>query len=900
MTTTTLSYRLRQRNQRTLTQPCTYSYGMFYTDFVVPEKYAKVLVNYDINDSSGALSTRAGKINETVLLKDIFGNSEQTADLTASEYGEPHLTDFLYASKADNFDLTETPEVEGLYDTVFSFGKPMKMNDVIPEYMLADAIKDRDVIAAAYNTTHIVGTKVEYLHGNHCWGAIQTNKEGWDLFTEAYAYSYNTPSTLWNHILGAVTARRFHNAQIFGCPITEDIIKPIYTVLDGEIYAFSIPALDYRNVDGVETIIPNNVKKFELSKLYIDQYNPEEGTHQHYNIRRKPIEPKVLSAYQAYINGYNLLLDQPYVFKNQVGATEIEGVVPYSGKEADSKPASVYNLRLGYTYFFRVFVEYIMTADYEIKWEYSKTGTDGSWEEMDDGWVHIGNITDDTIIGKDIFVSDTFFYVQVTLREVGDQATERKTSFGYAAYENAVDTILEDFDLSTAKGMFTWKKLIGLYGVKDAEDTVFFSDVSNPTYFPIYNMQTFEGEVVKVITMNETLIIWTTDGCYAITGGPKNETMQTVQVLTNVHLTPIDAETCTVLKDQLFFKMENSFYVLKPNINTSDGTDLKSYLNSVSISDLLEDFKPNLINILNDVYKPIISKEHKPMHNIGKHGIQDFDVTNVYSQISNSVLYYTCKIHPIFKYDQVLKDLFVHLIYDPTTRTWRLYTEGIMDGGIQYANPLRHKDKNTGIVYTFDPFLFRRNNFTVAGIAINRFDKNHTSDNCTLNIKDEHGNYIKTNIKADNYQFLDTGHPSIDDRPVKRFRELQLVVHNKNLDTIRFFSEFLIDGHKTVDTTHYNVEHITDPSDPSYGQIYVAPYMLENLEFFGDTHLKNRLEPDDGWQLDLSQFPNLESVTVRFELFGKGKHARYKLTCADLKRYEISSIVWVTRTMNAR
>ena len=104
-TTKTLSYRLRQRNQRTLTTPCTYSLGMFYTDFIVPDKYAKVLVNYDINDSSGALTTRPGKINETVLLKDTYENPSESSDLTSSEYGEPHLTDFLAVSKADNFDF---------------------------------------------------------------------------------------------------------------------------------------------------------------------------------------------------------------------------------------------------------------------------------------------------------------------------------------------------------------------------------------------------------------------------------------------------------------------------------------------------------------------------------------------------------------------------------------------------------------------------------------------------------------------------------------------------------------------------------------------------------------------------------------------------------------------------
>lgn len=895
MTTTTLSYRNRQRNTRSLTQPCTFSAGMFYTDFIVPDKYAKVLVNYDINDSSGALATRAGKINETVLLKEVYSSPDI---ITTSEYGEPHLTDFLYASKADNFDLADAPEIEGLYDTVLSFGKPLKMKDVIPEHMLSDNIKDRTVIAAAYDNVNITGGVVKRIKGNHCWGAIQTNKEGWGLFTEAYAYSYNTPTQLYEHILGAITARTYRNAQIFDCPIKNEIVKPIYTVLNGEIYAFSIPELQYSNVNGTETIVPQNVNKFELSKIYIDQYNPDFETYKHYNIRRRKIEPQKLNVLSAATTGFNLLLDDPYTFKNQTGSTDVQGIILYDSNSANAK--IVGSPDLGQSVFARAFVYFIPNTSYEIKWEYSTDAKD--WQDLSNGFETIGVVNENTVIGRTLNITDTYFYLRVTYREVNEPATERVMATPAFMTDDRLSkkTELKNWDLSTAKGMFTWKQLIGLYGVKDAENVVFFSDTDNPAYFPSYGFQSFDGDIIKAIPMNETLIVWTTDGCYAMTGGPLYEDMQTTQVLTNIHITPLDAENIVVLKDQMFFQMDHAFYVLKPNTNTSDSTDLKNYLNSVAIADLLNNFKPRMLNILNEVYAPIIKKEHTPMHNIDKHNIQDFDVTNTYSQIINSVLYYTCKIHPIFKYNQILSDLFVHLIYDPITRTWRLHTEGIMEGGINYTSPLRHKDKNTNLVYTFNPFLFNRNNSIVAGIAINKFDKDHVSDNCTLNMTDEQGVPIQTNIKADNYQYLDTGHPAIDDRPVKRFRELQLVVQNKNLDTIRFFSEFLIDGHKTIDTTHYEVKHITDASDPSYGQIYVSPYMLENLELFGDTHLKNRLEPDDGWQLDLSQFPNLESVTIRFELFGKGRHARYKLTSTSLKRYEISSIVWVTRTMNAR
>ena len=77
------------------------------------------------------------------------------------------------------------------------------------------------------------------------------------------------------------------------------------------------------------------------------------------------------------------------------------------------------------------------------------------------------------------------------------------------------------------------------------------------------------------------------------------------------HIPEVDAINLVVLKDQIFFKTD-TFYM--PNQYTSDSTDLKNYVNSISIANYTKEFTKNTVVLLNEVYKKVwqdLTKENK-------------------------------------------------------------------------------------------------------------------------------------------------------------------------------------------------------------------------------------------------------------------------------------------------
>ena len=96
------------------------------------------------------------------------------------------------------------------------------------------------------------------------------------------------------------------------------------------------------------------------------------------------------------------------------------------------------------------------------------------------------------------------------------------------------------------------------------------------------------------------------------------------------------------------------------------------------------------------------------------------------------------------------------------------------------------------------------------------------------------------------------------------------------------------------------MQHITDMEDPEYGSIYVTPIETENLYLYGETDLASDVSEEDQWALDLSKFPELANITVRFQLQGRGRRGSLQLLNTSLQRYQLSTLNWVYRTMSAR
>lgn len=204
-------------------------------------------------------------------------------------------------------------------------------------------------------------------------------------------------------------------------------------------------------------------------------------------------------------------------------------------------------------------------------------------------------------------------------------------------------------------------------------------------------------------------------------------------------------------------------------------------------------------------------------------------------------------------------------------------------------NPVLYRNKQSGSYYEF----FTYSNIDESFLVISK----QTDDVVTDNIVNEDWELTEY---YDNYNYLDTGNIALDDTFTKRFREVQFNLMNIEPTDLRFYICFKLDGQEVINSTKYEVQHITDPDDPEYGLIYITPVEHANLDLYGTTILADTELEEDYWSVDLSKFPELDISTVRFNLKGRGRRGAVQLLNNSLKRYELSNLIWVYRIMNAR
>jgi hypothetical protein len=382
------------------------------------------------------------------------------------------------------------------------------------------------------------------------------------------------------------------------------------------------------------------------------------------------------------------------------------------------------------------------------------------------------------------------------------------------------------------------------------------------------------------------LLVITTDSISLVSIGDTIATCKVKKLMVNIFIPELDAINAVVLKDQIFFKTDNNFYVLKNNQYTSDATDLRNYTNSTAIAYYTEHFTKETVKILDKVFRTIAQMEseqqRKTLH------FTDFDVKNVQSSVKNDEVHYVYTIVPKIE-DNEYGNLDMHLVYNTTTRAYRMYMQGIGDDDTSHTC-LLYRNKQSGIFYEVIPYNMTLN----SNILIVKEDIYGRDDNIIQ------GNWQLTPF-FNNFNYFDTGNVAIDDTYLKRFREIQMNIINREKSKIKFFADVKIDGKLLPNSTDYQVQHITDPEDPDYGLTYVTPVAVNNLEAYGNTTLDCEDEElIKYWQLDLSAFPELDEATVRFTVFGKGRRIAYQLLCTELKNYELSTFVWVYRIMNVR
>lgn len=864
MATTQKFYRLRGRNPRYSTQFQSLSKGMYLTDQLIPEGFTKTLVNYDIDDTGSCIKTRKGRSLHLAIPYTGY-----------HKLGKMHVTDYLYTYNES------TDEVTDIKDVIMSFGTYGKIVD----YLKDNTITIPDFAkGAAFISKFTLNEDSTIYEGETVIepGEVTTTvtEDLWTLYCDKGSEEFNIVE---NENIGYITARTIKNAYVFDKKVVRDLGLPISTVLSNEIFTFSgapLEATVYPASSNHNTF--NSLSKASLTKFIVRE------TQQGYKIRRNVIEPRTLNPTEVTSSGYNMLSEHPYVLSDAAsGAPRVLGIILYATRSDD---IPVLNPQVGTTYALRAYYQYqVSGATYQYKLEeMDATKPESSYTVVTD-WT---NFTSGDPLFIDFMPTYNKTEVRVSIRLSGQTVTESVLpriidceSTEYSKLE------AKEFDLTTAKGMVSWLGCIGLYGVEGASDTIFFSDVEDPSYFPFPNNTiSFDNEVLAVFNYLDMLLVITTDSIILVTIGATIAQCAQKKVMTNIFIPEVDAVNTVILKDQIFFKTDTQFYVLKPNKYTSDATDLKHFTNSTAIANYTIHFTQETLKILNRVFRPITNEESKLRRKTVR--FTDFDVINIESTVKNEEVHYVYTIVPYIE-EKSFGNLDLHLVYNTVTRSYRLYLVGIGDDNVSHTAKL-YRNKQSGSFYEIIPYNLEDS----ANILIVKESLHGRDDNIIQ------GDWQLTPY-YNNYNYLDTGNIALDDTYNKRFRELQMNIVNKEDSKIRFYTDFKVDGKVNVTSTRYEIENVTDPEDPDYGLVYIIPTEVDDLRTmmvsYGNTTLEEEgLDLTKFWEIDLSKFPDLEMATIKLKLWGKGRRAAFQMLCTDLKEYDLSTFTWVYRIMGVR
>lgn len=865
MATTQEFYKVKGRNPRYNTKLSTFANGMYLTNQVIPEGYARVMVNYDIDATGSHIRPRAGR------------SKIQTLDYDSASLGPVSVTDYIYA-------YNETADtVVNTKDVVFSYGLFTDLSNLV-------SVEGRDYNQYLYISKMEIKTDTGFYTLDD-EGKYQVVTEGtqtetvlnnfWGLYYDEDAQRFEK---IDNKDIGFIPARVINNAFAFGKPFSAPVGRPVITVNNNELYTLTGPTLDYEEY--THNHERNELYGYvgaDLTKLRLRH----DGTK--YLLERDAIIPRLLNPTEAYNRGYNMLSSTPYMFQDNITSAGVLSLLGSAMYETGDNTQPIFSPTVGQSVDIRVFYSAANGANLKCKVEELNLGL----ASADYVTIHDFDIAIQASNTTPLRFSYTTKYAATNLRITVRSGDDEKTDYAivqsiYCNNEAYANAKLGTFDLKKGTGLISWQGCLGIYGLPDAPNTIFFSDVEDPSYFPYpYNTISLDNDILAVHNYLDNLIVVTVDSVWLLVAGGTIVNTAQKRILANIAISEIDAINLVVLKDQIFFKTDSQFYVLKPNKYTSDTTDLKNYVNSTAIDNFTHDFQYNTVALLNSVYKNVWQDLTKAHHKQIR--FEDFNVLDTRSVVKEEDVHYIYTIQPILTDGIKLDYVNLHLVYNTLTRSWRMYTVAIGSDNTYY-NPILYKHKQSGAYYEF---IAHSHNDGTSSIIIAEQTQDRIDDNL-------HNRDWSLTSYYNNYPYLDTGNVALDDSYTKRFRELQLNITNSVDTTIKFYADFKVDGRESISATKYETQHITDKEDPDYGKIFIAPIEVGNLELYGTTIPAEDVQLEDYWRLDLSKFPDLSMATVRFTLQGRGRRGSIQLLNTSLKRYELSDMNWVYRIMSGR
>lgn len=849
------AYNSHESRARTIVSENSFARGMKYSNNPLSEGYVKTLINYVLANDGMTIKPRPGyrQIADNIASYSI---DERTQDFCV------YFTENLLVSNANETDAILCRTVlSGAINVLDSFTQA-----------IGYALQLFDLS----NANITIAYKGNYITGTNC---VNTHIEG--LGNDEYYLAMQACST-----------------SIHECPLeVAHSRNGIHAVMDNCAY---VPLVRmWKDEQG--THISRNLAIINM------QFNE---TLDAFDWWLDLVDPKDVTAVQAVNYGYNMLQENPYMFKNQEiasGALLVDGVLPY-----DAKGNLLTSARAGAEIFFRLIYRY-PKADvdseekYVVRWSIQDL-------ESDAEPVIVHDYTEDLAAPYTPGATIEFRTTQTTYKrftlianvykvsEIGE-GTEPKPAatitlaYYYLTNDKSTSTLNIDavhYDLGTAQGMCTWQQRLVLWGVTGAKNILWVSEINDPSWFPYpNNCEIFPDDIVSCVRYKTHLLVFTRSALYQISLKDDGLTYTTTCMQERLTMEPEDISSIIPVQNMVFFKNGNAYYMIVP-VSSSMSGELQLAPISRPIELLFTDFKTTVINLLEGIVKPtsfnyyIVNEDGVRLMDEEYHALYlklldeetvMFKLYDWWCLLENR----TIRIYYKFQMTVGTKVTYLDAIfnYDTSTRAWTMS----MVNSTRYRMTHYISSVTAETIFA-QPVLSAENTISLNLI---QGSEESTIDNFEIDYDQEGWN--------ETLQYLDTGFRDLDTDIKKRFRQVQFRVNNLYSETLKFYTSFAVDNDMRKNYCNFETTEITDPEAEDYGSVYVDAVLEEPDLVWGSQEQRNYCTE---WELDTSRFPNTNTAQVRFNVSGKGNLCRFELRSYNDKQYEISSVAWVYRPMYAR
>lgn len=640
------------------------------------------------------------------------------------------------------------------------------------------------------------------------------------------------------------------------------------------------------------------------------------------------LQPKYITPAEATQYGYNMLRSNPYDFSNEIIANgnplSVTGLLPYDS-EGKLCMAPVANQQLEFRAYWRAPSE----AHYNVLWEW-RVASESSWN----------TISESQFVANEEPISCSFspptknIIIRVTVTPESGSNPDAVLAVGFSfdkdSYGATANAEAKAYDLFTAKGMCYWKQRLILWGTEPDRTILFVSDVNDPSYFPYpNNIDTFDEPIKYCVPFRDQLLVFTATQVWLLAMEQDGMSWTKQLIQSNLRINDWDLELIQVVKNMVFFKSGNYFYMIVPKtsalITSNTTTDLGVAAISKPMVEFFDHFEDNVLDIVNFLYD---TKYHPRYPGLDKNGFtlvayQDYldyeDVHVVYTFRGDTSVY-----EPEF--------INVELLYNTVNRSWRVYCVGSTSIPAVYTSDSTQRGKvcylawqsygspaqaplgtvpPDSVWYLPDHIQMKtvNANYTTESvqpiIQVLHWDSVEVADlylPAVIPVANSFYNHDGLNVPYymwksqfneehifTNRQYINTGYREHDTNFKKRYRELQFTLNNMAKERLNFYTDFFIDGEQRKNSRIYEVVY-----DPLRQNNLMVEEMLGTPESTVDITRLNT------WTLDVDRFPDPTFCKIRFPVSGKGYVPKLIIQNRDEKPYELLNISWVYRPLYSR